>query len=195
MRYDRHHKQATLKRVIHEASQAFRSHGPEGGSVQEVMRRAGLTHGGFYAHFKSKDDLLRQAVESMFDEALQRGQTATSTCSATQGLLNYIDLYLAPRHATKPQSGCPIPALGSEHWRLSPSAREAFTAGVQKLCCALGDHLEKMGYAEPKALSVSMLNELVGAIVIARGAMNQEEMEKTLEASRSHLRVRLNLSN
>lgn len=153
MRYDRYHKQATLKRVIHKASQAFRSYSPERGSVQEGIRRAGLTRGGFYVHFKFKGDLLCQAVESMFEEALQCWQTATSGCSVTQGLLNYIDLYLASRHATKPHSGCPIPPLGLEHRRLSPSVREAFTAGEQKLCCALGDHLERMEYAEPKALS------------------------------------------
>lgn len=126
MRYDRHHKQATLKLVIHKASQAFRSYSPERGSVQEGMRRAGLTRGGFYAHYKFKGDLLRQAVESMFEEALQCWQTATSGCSVTQGLLNYIDLYLASRHATKPQSGCPIPPS----WLRAPAAITISARGI-----------------------------------------------------------------
>jgi TetR/AcrR family transcriptional regulator, transcriptional repressor for nem operon len=194
MRYGVHQKRDTRERVLCEAARAFRAQGPQGVSVQDVMRRAGLTHGGFYAHFASKDELLCKAIERMFDEALQRWELATVKCPPAQGLLNYFNIYLSHLHVERPQSGCPIAALASDQPRLSPKARQAFAAGTDRLQQAIASHLEQMGYAQPTQLAVSVLNELAGAIVLARCAPDRRRSGQTLEASRSQLVARLGLA-
>ncbi len=190
----RQYRRDTRERVLGEAARAFRAQGPERVSVQDIMRGVGLTHGGFYAHFKSKDDLLCQAVERMFDEALARWQGTVAGLSPADGLASYIRVYLAPLHARRTESGCPIAALASDQVRMPPAARAAFAAGVQRLRRAIAAHLRKMGHARPLPLATSVLGELAGAMVLARTATDDKQSSQMLRASRSQLASRLRLS-
>jgi AcrR family transcriptional regulator len=96
MRYDDNHKERTRARVLAEAAAAIRSKGAERVGVAEVMAGAGLTHGGFYAHFKSKDDLVAQAVTHMFDASYAWFLRHTDGREPADALSNCIDAYLAP---------------------------------------------------------------------------------------------------
>src|SRR5580692_7229720 len=98
VRYSSEHKQETRERVLVEATKQIRAHGPLGVGVADIMKRAGLTHGGFYAHFKSKDALVAAAITKMFDGARSRWARATTTRDARSGLAAYIDSYLSAEH-------------------------------------------------------------------------------------------------
>src|SRR3954466_6221608 len=98
MRYSADHKLKTRQRVLTEAARAIREDGPHQVGVAAVMAKAGLTQGGFYAHFASKDDLVAAAIGHMFEEALQRWGAETTGRSGADALNAYLDFYLSPAH-------------------------------------------------------------------------------------------------
>src|SRR5215472_2132990 len=133
MRYDAEHKQRTRARVLKEAAKAIRSEGPHQIGVADVMAKAGLTHGGFYAHFGSKDDLVVAAIAQMFDEAMAAFDRFTARKTPAGALAAYIDFYLSPRHRDAQATGCPLPALAADLPRLDRAAQAGFTAGAERL--------------------------------------------------------------
>src|SRR6516225_1792267 len=98
MRYDAEHKQKTRAKVLEVAAQAIRKDGPDRIGVASVMAEAGLTHGGFYAHFKSKDELVTAAIEQMFEESRARVAHEMEGRTPAAGLAAYIDFYLSKKH-------------------------------------------------------------------------------------------------
>jgi len=98
MRYDAEHKQKTREKVLKAAAKAIRADGPHRVGVADVMSKAGLTHGGFYAHFTSKDDLIAAAIEQMFDESRIRMARETEDKPPREALRSYIDFYLSSGH-------------------------------------------------------------------------------------------------
>src|SRR3954468_1809193 len=113
MRYSADHKAHTRQTVLAEAGKAIRKVGPHQVSVAEVMKRAGLTHGGFYAHFKSKDAMLVAAIEQMLEAARVRWLTLTSDLPPKDGLAKYINWYLSKEHRDAREVGCTVAALAS----------------------------------------------------------------------------------
>src|SRR5580692_7828040 len=107
MRYDSEHKERTRGRVLKEAAKAIRAEGPHRIGVAGIMANAGLTHGGFYAHFASKDDLVVAAIGQMFDEGAERVERETAGRSPAEGLAAYIDFYLSKDHRDARTTGCP----------------------------------------------------------------------------------------
>src|SRR5262249_2927526 len=114
MRYQSEHKEQTRQRVLAEAAAAIRESGPDGIGVAAIMAKAGITHGAFYAHFQSKDDLVAQAISRMFEESSEKFLRRTENLPAAAALANYLDMYLSTRHRDAPQSGCPLPSLSGE---------------------------------------------------------------------------------
>src|SRR5215475_3628405 len=98
----------TKARVVKIAAQQMRKRGPDGVGVADVMSRAGLTHGGFYAHFESKDDLIAAAVREMFVQARQLFVTSTEGRDAIEGLRTYINSYVSRTHRDHPERGCAV---------------------------------------------------------------------------------------
>lgn len=118
MRYHAEHKQRTRERVLKEAAKAIRAEGPHRIAVAGVMAKAGLTHGGFYAHFKSKDDLVAAAIDEMFKDASRRFFNATDGFSPQDGMVRYINFYLSRDHRDARGTGCPVAALSADLPRL-----------------------------------------------------------------------------
>lgn len=195
MRYDAEHKQRTKARVLHEAARSLRMNGPDKLGVADVMRSAGLTHGGFYAHFASKDELVSQAIEEMFAQALARFEKVTAGRSAADGLAAYIERYLSDTHRDARDSGCPLAAISTDIPRLHQEARDGFERGAAQLASALADKLRGMGHDAPGELAVSVLSELVGAMVMARSIADADRSAAVLQASRSQLLARLGLES
>ena len=193
MRYPADHKQETRERVLTEAARQIRAHGPLGVGVAEIMKRAGLTHGGFYAHFKSKDALVAAAIAKMFDGARSRWDRHTSTRSARDGLGEYIDWYLSAEHRDERATGCPIAALASDVPRLAHGCRAAYATGTQNLTRSLAHKLRELGHREPDVLAASVVAELVGALSLARVEPDRTRSDAMLAASRRSLRGRLGL--
>src|SRR5690349_9108832 len=133
MRYSPEHKQKTRERVLAEAAREIRAQGPHQIGVAAVMARAGLTQGGFYAHFASKDDLIAETIDHMFGEIAARWAHETEGRTAREGLLAYVDFYLSTSHRDARGVGCPLPFLASDLPRLTDEARRRFAAGVERL--------------------------------------------------------------
>jgi TetR/AcrR family transcriptional regulator, transcriptional repressor for nem operon len=184
VRYSAEHKQATRERVLAEAAKQIRTHGPLGVGVAEIMKRAGLTHGGFYAHFRSKDALVAAAIATMFESARTRLENATK-------LGAYIDAYLSSEHRDHRATGCPLAALASDVPRLSSACRAAYAAGARSLAAVLADKLRELGHRDADALAASVVAELVGALALARAEPDASHSDAVLAASRRALRARL----
>src|SRR5262245_13998717 len=138
MRYDLNHKDRTRERLLKAAADQMRLHGPDGVSVASVMKRAGLTHGGFYAHFDSKDALIAAALGAMFDDAARR---RVRTGGMAGSIDSFIDLYVSAAHRDNARGGCPIPSLMGESARWPKVARAEFDRGVARLAQLLGELL------------------------------------------------------
>jgi TetR/AcrR family transcriptional repressor of nem operon len=158
------------------------------------MQRAGLTHGGFYAHFASKDALVAAAIATMFDAARRRWVKETQDRDARAGLGAYIDFYLSPAHRDAIATGCPLAALSTDLPRLSAACRGAFAAGARWLAEAIAAQLTELGHRDAETLASSVVAELVGALSLARVEPDRDRSAGQLAASRRALRTRLGLS-
>ena len=189
MRYPPAHKEATRRRILDAASQAFRELGVAETGVDEVMRRAGLTHGGFYAHFSDKTELVAEACAAAFAAAIPNLDriAAAPTPAARARLL--IDSYLGTRHRDNRGSGCFVVAVGADMVRLRGAAREGYARGFAQ-------HLERLGGAlrlDPDAQRnrervTQLMSSLVGALLFARAIDDPVASEAMLHAMRRQLR-------
>jgi len=195
MRYDAEHKQKTRSKVLEVAAKAIRSDGPDRIGVAGVMAEAGLTHGGFYAHFKSKDELVTAAIGQMFEESRARMKHEMDGHPPAEGLANYIDFYLSKRHRDARGAGCPMAALASDLPRLPEQTRELFAEGAQRLVESMTEKLTALGYAHPQALARSTVSELVGALSLARVETDAARSDAILADSRQLLKQRLGLDS
>jgi len=194
MRYSADRKPQTRQRLLDHAARALHAHGAHRLGVAAIMREAGLTHGGFYAHFASRDDLLAAAIERMFEQARDYWREAIAGQSPAQALRICIDRYLSPQHRDARQAVCPLPPLSADLPQLPDAARAAYEAGAQRMHDGLRALIaaHRPGEdAERQALSVRA--ELVGALLLARAQADRDRSDAVLAASREALRARLGL--
>ena len=194
MPLDSDRKAQTRRKVLGEAAAAIRSVGPGGIGVANLMKKAGLTHGGFYAHFKSKDDLVAQAISQMFDESHDRFLKHTSHPAPEDALIGFIDMYLSPRHRDEPERGCPLPSLSGDVARLPAAARERFATGVARLTGSIAKLLKQIGRPDSEQLAASALSEIVGAVALSRAIGSQGASNAILKATRDAVKTRLGLA-
>jgi TetR/AcrR family transcriptional repressor of nem operon len=195
MRYEPDHKQQTRQRVLRAATRAIRAEGPHRVAVAKVMAKAGLTVGGFYAHFSSKDDLIAAAIDEMFVEAGARARLETGELPPAEALSAYIDFYLSPRHRDARATGCPMPSLAADLPRLTATARERFAAGVAGLRRRISERLALLGHDDPEAGASSMVAELVGALSLARAEPDPSASDAVLDRSKAALKRRFALES
>ncbi len=196
MRYDAEHKERTRVRLLTEAAIMLREEGPHGLSVVTLMKRQGLTHGGFYAHFESKDDLIARAIDVMFDRNCERFLLRTRGLDGEEALSSYITYYLSPAHVNKPGQGCPVPAIAMDVARLEPLARRRFEQGVTRLATLIAKPFERLGrtpeIAHTEALT--LLSELSGAVIMARGVKTSAISRQICMAAFNAITTRLGLA-
>jgi TetR/AcrR family transcriptional repressor of nem operon len=193
MRYDIERKRRTHAKVLSAGARAIRDHGPERMAVAGIMAKAGLTHGGFYAHFASKEDLVEEAIGETFVEVHRQFETRTRDATPAEALSRYIDFYLSAAHRDVRERGCPLPALSADLPRLSKDARKAFGLGVAGLAKELSAKLQALGRADADDLALSMVSELAGAVALARSVGDTQQSDTILAASRAALRRRVGL--
>jgi len=194
MRYDTDHKARTRATLLAEAAKAIRAEGPHKVSVAEIMARAGLTHGGFYAHFASKDAMIAAAIGCMFKESLTALKRGTAAQDPARALDNYIRGYLSEQHRDARETGCPLASLAADLPRLGKPASREFSAGYAALAAAMAAKLAALDLPEPETLASSVLGEMVGALSLARCVADPGQSSRILVASRDSLRRRLGLS-
>jgi len=195
MRYSDSHKAETHARLVKLAGRMLRERGPQNLAVAELMQGAGLTHGGFYAHFKSKDALLAEALSSVFAESDDTLRRVTEGLSPRHALARYIDVYVAPAHRDDRSGGCPIVALNSELPRQSRKFRIAFDAGTKMLVRRLAGWIKAAGITGGEALAASVLSAMAGAVAVSRAVSNKRLSDELLVAARVSIKARLALSN
>jgi TetR/AcrR family transcriptional repressor of nem operon len=195
MRYDAEHKQQTREKVLDAAAEAIRLEGPHKVGVAGVMAKAGLTHGGFYAHFSSKDDLVAHAITHMFDKSAQRRLDAMKDRPPAEALSAYLDFYLSQAHRDARTTGCAMPALAADLPRLPSAAQEAFAAGVRRMTGRIGELIAGIGHPNADDLASSMVAEMVGALSLARAEPDRVRSDLMLERSTRVLKQRLNLES
>src|SRR5258708_18044310 len=167
MRYDENHKQETRARVLKVAAKALRQKGPDKLGVADVMRAAGLTHGGFYAHFPSKEAFLTESLNVVFAQSRERRNQLVEGLGPRGALSAYIDYYVSKSHRDNPASGCPIVALNSYLPRQPKKFRAAFDPGVKQLTKNLATCIAAMGIEDTDKDARSALSAMVSADMLS----------------------------
>ena len=155
-------KQETHETIVREAAAAIRAHGYQGVSVADIMKRAGLTHGGFYAHFASRDAMCTEAIERAGAESIERLRRAAAEAPRGGAVDAMVEAYLSDRHVAEAARGCAIVAVGTETARQAPEVRRAATRGVR----AMAEVFAEQGATDDEALGI--LSCMIGAMVLAR---------------------------
>ena len=193
MRYDAEHKARTREKVLGEAVRALRLEGPDQIGVASVMQRVGLTHGGFYAHFESRDELVQAAVQRMFDEAQGTFDLVTEGLGPAEALRTYVRFYLSRRHRDSRDTGCPLPLLSSDLPRMGDPVRRRFQEGVARLTGLMCSLLDQLARPDAESLAGSALSEMIGALSLSRAVSDQEQSDAILLRSRRAVLERLGL--
>lgn len=188
MRVSREQAAENREKILAMAAKLFREKGFDGIGVADLMKSAGLTHGGFYGHFESKDDLMAQACARSVDELLQDAAARRDTLRGDPFVL-FLENYLSLAHRDNPGSGCLMAALGAEAPRQVPRVRHAFTQNSKRLLDALINLLGATSSAErARKKALVTLASLVGAQVIARAldddALSKEFLQTVLQHCR-----------
>ena len=191
MRYDADHKARTRERVLEAAVKAIRTEGPDRLGVAGVMQGAGLTHGGFYAHFESRDDLLLAAIAQMFEAGGGVFQRRTQGLPPREALRTYVRFYLSRAHRDARDSGCPLPVLAGDLPRMAEPARSRYAQGVARLTGLIQGLLEALGRPDAAALAASALAEMIGALALSRAVADPEQSDLILARSRAAVLARL----
>lgn len=194
MRYQADHKEKTRALILAEACRAIRKDGAHSVSLASVMKGVGLTHGGFYAHFSSRDDMLAAAIQQTFGDSRDRWAHETLDRSARDGLVDYIDWYLSKAHRDNRDNGCVIAAIGGELSQLAPACQQAFADGTRRLVTLIAAHIARLPRDNADELAQSIMSELVGALVLARIERDPRRSDVILEATRNSVKKRLKLT-
>ncbi|ADP81091.1 TetR/AcrR family transcriptional regulator [Pseudofrankia inefficax] len=175
MGHSRQVKDDNHRRVVTIAAARFREAGLDGPGVAELMQEAGLTHGGFYRHFASRDDLVAEAVEHLRAQ-FELGLDAV----AERGVARLVADYLTERHRDAPATGCAVAALGGDIARSTDRARSAYTEQVRSYVTLLTTPLDAdSDPAAARRRAQATLSALVGAMLLAR-AVNDDELSREL---------------
>src|SRR5205823_5671121 len=139
MRYSETHKEETHQRIVKTAAKSFRKHGINGIGVVPLMKESGLTHGGFYAHFKSKDALVGAAIDAAFEQTISRLKRAADAAPQKSRRRAIIDEYISDGHRDDPAGGCAVAAFGTETARLKPTVREHVDKNFESMLTLMTD--------------------------------------------------------
>ncbi|MBX3440607.1 MAG: TetR/AcrR family transcriptional regulator [Planctomycetaceae bacterium] len=175
----RHHEQ-----ILETAARLFRERGFEGIGVAQLMAEVGLTHGGFYGHFTSKDHLAAEACARAFEEKYNLWTDELKGAGAhPEGTV--ARRYLAARHRDDAGTGCPAACWAAEMPRQSPGVRRRFTEGFSRLVDILTERLPGRSHRRRREKALATWASLVGAIVLARAVDDAELSGEILRAMRS----------
>jgi TetR/AcrR family transcriptional regulator, transcriptional repressor for nem operon len=184
MRYSREHKLETHARIVKRASIRLREKGAHGIGVADLMKDAGLTHGGFYAHFDSREALVIEAFGHAMDRSTERWRKLAAQTPPEQRIAAIVDAYLTPIHRDDPGHGCAIPTLGAEIARESPKTRKAFAGKLEEMIDALAEQIPDVPRKAARKQATALIATMMGTLVMARVAGNGEFSEEILNSGR-----------
>ena len=181
-------KEQTRERILRAAARAIRKHGYEGVAVADVMKDAGLTHGGFYAHFESRDALLAAAAEQAALESAQAFSGALAKARPGGELMALVDTYLADNHVTAAEQGlgCAIAAAGSDVPRQCPEVQRAVSRRIKDLIGLVERQMPDWGKEAAHEKAMGVVATLVGALMLAR-AVDDAQLSKAIRKAAREL--------
>jgi TetR/AcrR family transcriptional regulator, transcriptional repressor for nem operon len=171
---------ATRKRILKTAARRFRKEGLEKAGIAELMKAAGLTHGGFYFHFASKEALVREALNEAFDQTNALNEQI-ARCGE-YGLEAIVRGYLTPGRRDRPESGCAAAALAAEIARHPISTRRSFMAKLDRLLELIGAHLPSGDAISRRRTAIGIFAVMMGALQLARAEPNPTRSKQILES-------------
>jgi TetR/AcrR family transcriptional repressor of nem operon len=189
MRVSRQKAAENRERIIEAAGALLRANGFSGIGVADIMKAANLTHGGFYGHFSSKDDLVAQACRKVTAQAAENWQK-TAAQSPDDPYAALLTRYLRPRHRDEPGQGCVFAALGADAARSGALVQDAFAEGLEPLIDLLAKSAPGRTKAERRRKGVAAMAGLVGALLLSRAVgikNNQDLSDEILDATRREL--------
>ncbi len=175
----------TRRRIVSAAAAEFRRNGIVATGLADLMKAAGLTHGGFYKHFESKDQVVAEACAESIAAVTEKVANAAS--GKGNGLEFVVAAYLSTEHRDGPAEGCPIAALGSELARSDMASRAAATAGVLKLVGIVAAQYRRIPADEARRRALVAVSTMVGALTISRVVNDTELSAEILRAAREQL--------
>ena len=184
MRYSREHKQETHTRIVRKASVRLREKGAHGIGVADLMKEAGLTHGGFYAHFDSREALVIEAFNYAMDRSTERWRKMAEETPPEKRFAAIVESYLSALHRDDPGHGCAVPTLGPEIARESAKTRKAFAAKLDEMIEMMADQVPELPRKVARQQAIAALSTMAGALVLSRVAGSGEFSEEILGAGR-----------
>jgi TetR/AcrR family transcriptional repressor of nem operon len=184
MRYSKEHKQETHARIVKKASVRLREKGAHGIGVADLMKEAGLTHGGFYAHFDSREALVIEAFGYAMDRATERWRTLAAETPVEKRLSAIVDTYVSTVHRDDPGRGCAVPTLGAEIARESAKTRKAFSGKLEQLIEVMAEQIPDVTRKAARKQAMGMMATMMGALVMSRVAGSGELSDEILAAGR-----------
>jgi TetR/AcrR family transcriptional regulator, transcriptional repressor for nem operon len=173
MRYSKEHKQETHARIVRKASVRLREKGAHGVGVADLMKEAGLTHGGFYAHFDSRDALVIEAFAHAMDRSTERWRKMVSETPPEKRLATMVENYLTPAHRDDAGHGCAVPALSAD-----------IAAKVEQMIDMMADQIPDVPRKAARKQAAAALATMMGTLVLARVAGSGEFSDDILAAGR-----------
>ncbi len=180
-------KEASHERILEAAARAIRRSGYDGAGVADIMKEAGLTHGGFYAHFDSRDAMLAEAADRAGAESVAAQERLAASAPPEDALRTLVEAYLAREQVERAETGCPIAALGSEMPRQAPEVRRAATRRIKEFIDLVGRHSPNWGQPGGHEHALATTATMVGALVLARAVDDPILSDSMLEAARQSL--------
>ncbi|MEW4398693.1 TetR/AcrR family transcriptional regulator [Agrobacterium tumefaciens] len=186
MRVSRAQAEENRETVINVASRLFREHGFDGIGLKDLMKGAGLTQGGFYKQFASKDDLAAQASRRAMESATRRWSEAAADSS--DPLEAVMAFYLSKDHRGEKAEGCPLVALGSDATRQSEEVRRPFEDGIRAHFEVLNELLDSTRSSNPSGKAMAILSLMVGAVILSRIMEDENTSQGILDAAAEEIR-------
>ncbi|WP_354257445.1 TetR/AcrR family transcriptional regulator [Bradyrhizobium sp. F1.13.3] len=184
MRYVEDHRRQTHSRIVENASYGLRQMGAKGLSVVDLMKLAGLTHGGFYNHFHSRAALVGEAVAFAMDQMTARWKELTHKKANGRRLEALIADYLSPRHRDDPRHGCPLPTLAVDVARSGASEQQALAAKLEEMIHIFVELLPDEPPRQARQIATGAIATMVGSIVLSRAVGAGKLSNRILEAGR-----------
>lgn len=184
MRYAVDHKDQSRERIVNVAAQQFRAKGSEAVRVADVMKAAGLTHGGFYKHFANKEQLLQVAVEQALTQIAAHLAELAANLSRGEALKKVIATYLSDDHMRHPELGCALAAMGTEMARLPAGMKLAISKGLDAYAERLDFLMPGETADQRRAAFLVLFPSMAGCIMAARVHTNKGRQKQILAAGR-----------
>jgi TetR/AcrR family transcriptional repressor of nem operon len=184
MRYPAEHKQGTRARIVRAAALRFRRRGGEGAAISDLMRDLRLTHGGFYRHFDSKEDLFAEAFAAGLEQVSERLVRAAEAAPRGGALKALIDAYLSQEHCDDAANGCPVAALMAEVARRPGATRGAFQQAMRAHIARMARYVPGRTDEKRRRTAVMLFSGMAGTLNVAR-ALSDERRRRVLEDART----------